>query len=66
MGEIIKKGSAQYYIVEKEQKFLQRDDTFKDLLTDVDKFVDYREASLIAGARGGRVRTLEITEFKVY
>lgn len=66
MEEIIKRGSAQYYIVEKDRKFLQKDDNFKDTLTNVDKFVDYKEANLIAEARGGRVRTIEITEFKVY
>lgn len=66
MEEIIKRGSAQYYIVEKNRKFLQRDDSFKETLIDVDKFVDYKEASCIARARNGQVRVLEISEFKIY
>lgn len=66
MEEIIKRGSAQYYIVEKNRKFLQRDDSFKETLIDVDKFVDYKEASYIAKARNGQVRVLEINEFKIY
>ena len=66
MDKIIKKGSAVWLIIEKDKKFLQKDNTFKDSLTDVAKFVDYEPANNAAEATNGNVRRLEINEFKIY
>lgn len=66
MGEIIKRGSAQWYVIEKERKFLQNDNSFKETLTDVAKFTELSGANYAAKATEGTVRTLEITEFKIF
>ena len=66
MNEIIKKGSAQWYIIEKKGTFLQNDNSFKSTLTDVAKFTEISGANYAAMATNGTVKTLEITEFKIY
>jgi len=66
MDKIIKKGSAVWLIIEKDKKFLQNDNTFKDSLTDVAKFVEYEPANHAAEATNGNVRRLEINEFIIY
>lgn len=65
MNEIIKRGSATWFIVEKNRKFLQNDGTFKDSLTNVRKYTDIFKAKKMAEGLG-TVRTMETDDFRIY